>query len=197
MNKLKVSYEIIENLGEAFIQNSSVCKRGNILYFEPLLNSSSIEHPTLNLDSLWQANKSKSEALLPMNPAESNSENRHSHFYLAGLFLFFAGAIFWFWSKKRRLSDSVVIPKDLDVNQESLSDQYYRSIIACEKVVLSMEELDVLLGIDYMEADSRKLRRHRLLQDLKETHPGLITRIKDEKDRRRFLYQVKKGVKAF
>ncbi len=56
--------------------------------------------------------------------------------------------------------------------------------------ILTIEELDVLLGIDHLEADSKKLKRTRLINDLNLRHPNFIERRKDESDKRRFVYIV-------
>ena len=53
-----------------------------------------------------------------------------------------------------------------------------------------MEELDNVLDITHLEAESRKLRRFRRLGELNQLQPGFIIRVKDEEDKRRFLYQI-------
>lgn len=66
-------------------------------------------------------------------------------------------------------------------------------IEASIKNTLDIDELDALLEINHMEFDSRKLKRHRLLSDLEKTNPGLITRQKDDTDKRRFIYVIQKS----
>ena len=63
-------------------------------------------------------------------------------------------------------------------------------IIRHNTKTLSTEELDQLLGIDHMEIESRKAKRHRILAQIEVASPGLIQRIKDESDKRRFVYYV-------
>ena len=67
-------------------------------------------------------------------------------------------------------------------------------ILNHEKIILDIDELDVLLEISHLEPDSRKLKRHRILSDLEKTHPGLILRHKDETDKRRFIYILAKKI---
>jgi uncharacterized LabA/DUF88 family protein len=63
-------------------------------------------------------------------------------------------------------------------------------IILHNSKTLTTEELDQLLGIDHMELESRKAKRHRILAQIDVASPGLINRIKDESDKRRFVYFV-------
>ena len=69
-----------------------------------------------------------------------------------------------------------------------ISNPIIEKIINHEKIILDIDELDVLLEISHLESDSRKLKRHKILSDLEKTHPGLILRQKDETDKRRFIY---------
>lgn len=65
-------------------------------------------------------------------------------------------------------------------------------ILEHNEKTLSTEELDQLLGINHMEVESRKAKRHRILAQIEVASPGLIKRIKDESDKRRFVYYVSK-----
>jgi hypothetical protein len=56
--------------------------------------------------------------------------------------------------------------------------------------LFTQEEFDELLEIDTMEADSKKLKRHRIISELNNNHPNFIERIKDENDKRRNLYKI-------
>ena len=60
------------------------------------------------------------------------------------------------------------------------------------KDLLTQEEFDIIMGIDILEQDSKKLRRHRIISDLNQSHPNFIERIKDETDKRRNLYKINK-----
>lgn len=73
-----------------------------------------------------------------------------------------------------------------------LANPLFEKIAASSKNILDIDELDKLLEIDHMEFDSRKLKRHRILNDLEKSHPGFILRQKDETDKRRFIYEIKK-----
>lgn len=59
---------------------------------------------------------------------------------------------------------------------------------------ITVEELDILFEIDHMEAESKKSKRHRIISHLDQVHPGLITRVKDETDKRKFVYHIDKQI---
>ena len=65
-----------------------------------------------------------------------------------------------------------------------------KKIVKHASKTLSTEELDQILGIEHMELESRKAKRHRILAQIEVASPGLIQRIKDESDKRRFVYFV-------
>ncbi len=66
----------------------------------------------------------------------------------------------------------------------------YQRIVASETTNLTIQELDVLLEIEKLSSDSRKLKRHRLINELNTHYPGLIERVKDLSDRRRNIYKI-------
>ncbi len=66
----------------------------------------------------------------------------------------------------------------------------YQRILSSENTNLTIQELDVLLEIDKLSSDSRKLKRHRLINELNTYYPGLIERVKDLSDRRRNIYKI-------
>lgn len=66
----------------------------------------------------------------------------------------------------------------------------YEKFMGAGKIHLDIDELDSILNIQHMEAESRKLKRHRLLTEIKQVHPNLITTEKDETDKRRNIYKI-------
>ena len=66
-------------------------------------------------------------------------------------------------------------------------------ILDSPKTELSADELDKLLGIDYMEQESRKMKRHRLIIQLNEIYPNLLSREKDQTDKRKTIFKVNKN----
>lgn len=88
----------------------------------------------------------------------------------------------YFYSQKR----NVRIEAASTVHSEN---SLYQRIINSKKS-LTLQELDVILEIDKLSPDSKKLKRHRLINELNSHFPGLITREKDLTDKRRNIYVV-------
>ncbi len=63
-----------------------------------------------------------------------------------------------------------------------------KKIFQIKSECITVEELDRLFEIDHMEMESRKSKRHKIINQLNVDCHGLITRIKDENDKRKFLY---------
>ena len=77
-----------------------------------------------------------------------------------------------------------------DIPAEELKSDLYKAILNCGKLHVSTEELDELLAISHLEPDSKKLKRHRLLNKIEKNHPGFIVRVKDQIDKRQFSYKI-------
>lgn len=136
----------------------------------------------VDLDLLWA--KYNYQALpLILEPAWYQvSQNRI--ILLSLLCVLIALLLFTYWKKRQAAKTNQTL---------ELLNPLVQKIKLVNKHTLDIDELDELLEIYHMESDSRKLKRHRLLSDLEKTNPGLIQRQKDETDRRRFIYIVKKS----
>ena len=69
---------------------------------------------------------------------------------------------------------------------------FYEKIIAYEGQPLRTHQIDELFDIQKLSYDSRKLKRHRLIQEINKKHPNLIQRVKDNEDQRKYLYIINK-----
>ena len=69
---------------------------------------------------------------------------------------------------------------------------YYEKIITHEGQPLRTHQIDELFDIQKLSYDSRKLKRHRLIQEINKKHPNLIQRVKDNGDQRKYLYIINK-----
>lgn len=98
--------------------------------------------------------------------------------------------IFFIYKRKAKVNANKSNPIELDQNQDNQLEILVLKITKLNKGILNMEELDNLLDITHLEAESRKLRRFRKLSEINQLQPGFIIRIKDEEDKRRFLYQI-------
>ena len=79
-----------------------------------------------------------------------------------------------------------------DDNQiDGLNNDIIKSLLQQNKDVLSIDELDAVLKINHLSFDSKKLKRHRLIKDINNASPGLITRIRSDEDQRQFKYKIK------
>lgn len=94
---------------------------------------------------------------------------------IVGLVLLLFG--FSFWMKRKPKSQMKPELANLIQKIETLKGKTIQS-----------EELDDILEISHLIGDSKKLRRHRLLTDIENVHPGLIQRIKMDNDKRKFQY---------
>ena len=75
---------------------------------------------------------------------------------------------------------------------KAVSNPIIQKILLHPESVITLDTLDKLLEIDYMEGESKKTKRHRLMATIESSHPGLIERRKDETDKRRFVYYIHK-----
>jgi len=156
--------EIVEIIGnEVVLQNYDNHKK------EPLL-------VRINLDEIWDKN-------LKMNLIESKQINKENSsvfiITISVLILLVSVVIFYFYKK----SKSTGVSKEYNELEQKL--------ISMNRV-LNTEELDELLGIEHMDVDSKKFKRNRMINEMNQRHPDFIIRIKDDTDKRRYLYQVNK-----
>jgi hypothetical protein len=93
-----------------------------------------------------------------------------------------------FYSKKHKKVE--LSEKWVEIEKHS----YYDRIIAFSGKTLRTYELDELFDIQKLSYDSRKLKRHRLIQEINKQHPKLINRIKDKEDQRKYLYFIGEGL---
>jgi hypothetical protein len=163
-----------EELGiKTSYQNISV--DNNSLFFSNDIHHPSNENlPGVNMITFWNNHKSKAKKII-LNPSYFQQYPKEiSIAILVGVNLI---VIVIFISLKNRVKRKKQTP-------------LIQRIILHNSKTLTTEELDQLLGIDHMELESRKAKRHRILAQIDVASPGLINRIKDESDKRRFVYFV-------
>jgi hypothetical protein len=163
-----------EELGiKTSYQNISV--DNNSLFFSNDIHHPSNENlPGVSMVTFWNNHKSKAKKII-LNPSYFQQYPKEiSIAILVGVNLI---VIVIFISLKNRVKRKKQTP-------------LIQRIILHNSKTLTTEELDQLLGIDHMELESRKAKRHRILAQIDVASPGLINRIKDESDKRRFVYFV-------
>jgi len=163
-----------EELGiKTSYQNISV--DNNSLFFSNDIHHPSNENlPGVSMVTFWNNHKSKAKKI-NLNPTYFQQYPKEIAIsILFGIILLVIAVFIFLKNRIKRKKQTPLIQR----------------IILHNSKTLTTEELDQLLGIDYMELESRKAKRHRILAQIEVASPGLIHRIKDESDKRRFVYFV-------
>lgn len=163
-----------EELGiKTSYQNISV--DNNSLFFSNDIHHPSNENlPGVSMVTFWNNHKSKAKKI-NLNPTYFQQYPKEIAIsILFGIILLVIAVFIFLKNRIKRKKQTPLIQRIIRHNSKTLTT----------------EELDQLLGIDYMELESRKAKRHRILAQIEVASPGLIHRIKDESDKRRFVYFV-------
>ena len=192
INKKEIKFEIIENEKLNLTRNNNfISLKDNSLLFEESNPIKSYRKITqLNLDSVWLVYIKSSSALYKpnQNTTIQPSNGISPLWFLISIIPLIL--IFFIYKRKTKVTASKSNPIELDQIQDNQLEILVLKITKLNKRILNMEELDNLLEITHLEAESRKLRRFRKLSELNQLQPGFIIRVKDEEDKRRFLYQI-------
>ncbi len=156
-----------------------------------------------DLNEVWQQNLKNVKIL---NFGKSETKKADSIFFWPFIFipllLILASAIIYLKYRKKKqapefIEKNIILVEDkndrtIDVQEEVqyIQSHLVTAIKNAKKSILTSDELDELLNISHLEPDSRKLRRFRLLKELSKSHPFMISRVKDNDDKRRFHYKV-------
>jgi len=189
VKKSNLTYVVLNNIGDSFMRHPAEYGINNTVFFN---NEVSLSY-SLNLDSLAKRHAKKFVPILDLK--NQHVPEKKNLFWL--LLLLPLLALLPLYYRKKKLSRLITGDSEngrfLSDNHLSQTNVFYDALIRQEKNILTMEELDCLLEIEHMESDSKKLRRFRIIQNLNDKHPGLITRVKDLNDKRKFLYLLKKN----
>ena len=188
INKKEIKFEIIENEKLNLTRNNNfISLKDNSLLFEESNPIKSYRKITqLNLDSVWLVYIKSSSALYKPN---QNTTIQPSNGISPLWFLISIIPLILIFLYTKGTANKIN-PVVLDQIQATQLEILVLKITKLNKGILNMEELDNLLDITHLEAESRKLRRFRKLSELNQLQPGFIIRVKDEEDKRRFLYQI-------
>ena len=192
INKKEIKFEIIENekLNLTRYNKYGYFKDNSLLFEESNPIKSYRKITQLNLDSVWLVYIKSSSALYKpnQNTTIQPSNGISPLWFLISIIPLIL--IFFIYKRKTKVTASKSNPIELDQIQDNQLEILVLKITKLNKGILNMEELDNLLDITHLEAESRKLRRFRKLSELNQLQPGFIIRVKDEEDKRRFLYQI-------
>ncbi len=192
INKKELKFEIIENEKLNLTRNNNfISFKDNSLQFEqsnPIKIYRKITQ--LNLDSVWLVYIKSSSALYKpnQNTTIQPSNGISPLWFLISIIPLVL--ILIIYRRNTKVTANKSNPIELDQIQDNQLEILFLKIAKLNKGILNMEELDNLLDITHLEAESRKLRRFRKLSELNQLQPGFIIRVKDEEDKRRFLYQI-------
>ena len=158
---------------------------------------------SLDITKIWNANINKT-GLITWKPIETAFTLGFNGFLIVSLVLIIISFLVYKWRIKKK---SKPLSKfDLPANEINIEQMHQKqeantepkelkrivqNFIDLKSEELSWEEMDKILNISHLEGDSRKLRRHRLLKDFPK---GMITRRKDDKDKRRFIYFIDRSI---
>ena len=192
INKKEIKFEIIENEKLNLTRNNNFINfKDNLLLFEESNPIKSYRKITqLNLDSVWLVYIKSSSALYKpnQNTTIQPSNGISPLWFLISIIPLIL--ILIIYRGKTKVTANKIKPIELDQIQNNQLEILALKITKLNKGILNMEELDNVLDITHLEAESRKLRRFRKLSELNQLQPGFIIRVKDEEDKRRFLYQI-------
>lgn len=183
VNNRTQQYELITNDNVPIVLDWLNIKKIDNNNITHLYKGSSINNElitTLNLDSLWKANITTAKLII-FKP--TFFQVYKTQIILAFSFIFLVTVGFWL---NRKLTRQTNKAKPLN----EITNPLILKIINNPALTLNTDEFDELLGIEHMEADSKKLKRHRLLTEIDKEKLGLITREKDPTDKRRSIYRI-------
>jgi hypothetical protein len=163
-----------EELGiKTSYQNISV-DNNTLLFSNDSHHPSNENQPGVSLATFWNNHNSKAKKII-LNPSYFQQYPKEiSIAILLGINLLVITIVIFLKNRIKRKKQTPLIQRIIRHNSKTLTT----------------EELDQLLGIEHMELESRKAKRHRILAQIEVASPSLIHRIKDESDKRRFVYFV-------
>jgi hypothetical protein len=142
----------------------------------------------ISLQKIWQDNKANARPFI-LEPTFLQYVLYYQNIIIITAIVILGLVILLLLRRKRKVRNIIVATApSLEIKKHPSFDM----IVNSPTNNLNTDELDALLQISHMEAESRKLKRHRLLTEIEHMHPGLIQRKKDETDKRRYLYYIEK-----
>lgn len=175
-----LEYVLIKNENQGIITNDKIIGTSNDYLKVKSFGSSETDTiiKKISVNSIWKKSKNKIKKFT----FKSKKKPNRTIFILVTTIILITSTCFLYLNKRKIKKKS---------KATSFTDLHLK-LIEQEKVMLSTDELDEILEISHLEMDSKKLKRHRIINDLNLNHPNFISRIKDENDKRKFLYMIKK-----
>ena len=169
----------------------------NTLTFSKHDNNEKFTSVDLDLNKTWKENKDrvKSFEVTLLNEKKVNRPLFNFKIILAIILSILL--LIYIYYRRIGASIKIVVTKKTSNPEAGLKQELglaeteaIKSILESNQDILSTDELDELLKISHLEQDSKKLKRHRILNEIQKISPNLVTRIKDVNDKRRFIYKI-------
>ncbi len=138
----------------------------------------------IDVDSLFKNRDAGLKLLILGSQPLSDNTNTILYSFVTIIFLVIS-LLFYKRSKRNDL-------KLIDIYGEMPKNRLVQNLIHFNNNIIGVDDLDVIFEINHMEAESKKSKRHRIITNLEQEYPGLITRVKDETDKRKFVYHIDK-----
>lgn len=187
-----LTYLIIDNNGLKNIDYHLKIHRNHLYLMNKSSNQIFENDQVLDIDSLYKTNQTSAIPLiLTPNWWQVFNLKYAQKIYIILLLLLFAYIVNLVFHKLDRKEKKKIISPQISNTEKT--HPLIQVILDSPKTELSADELDKLLGIDYMEQESRKMKRHRLIIQLNEIYPNLLSREKDQTDKRKTIFKVNKN----
>ncbi len=193
INPKNLNYIILDKHGFKFKEYSTSIQN-NHLYIKNKSSSEIFENEQVfDIDSLYKSNQSIAVPLIltPNWLQIFNLKYAKRVYIILLLFLFVYVLNYVFQKLEKRAKGKIKIDETQIPNSEK-QHPLIQVILSSTKKEFTSDELDTLLGIDYMEHESRKMKRHRLIIQLNEIYPNLLSREKDQSDKRKTIFTINK-----
>jgi hypothetical protein len=189
INTKSLTYLIIDNFG--LENNENLFKiHLNQLYIKNINSSHTAEtEQLLDLDSLYKTHQKLAIPLVLTPNWWQNFYFKYSKsIYIILLLLLLVFVFYYVFKKLNKKAKGITKTLEPQIQNIEKTHPLIEAILASSKTELSADELDNLLGIFYMEQESKKMKRHRLIIQLNEIYPNLISRKKELIDKRKTIY---------
>lgn len=187
-----LTYLIIDKNGFKNIDYRLKIHRNHLYLMNKSSNQIFENDQVLDIDSLYETNQTSAVPLiLTPNWLQIFNLKYARKIYIILLLLLFAYIVNLVFHKLDKKEKKKIISPQISNTEKT--HPLIQVILDSPKTELSADELDKLLGIDYMEQESRKMKRHRLIIQLNEIYPNLLSREKDQTDKRKTIFKVNKN----
>ncbi len=179
-----LNYIVLKNEEVGLLEFGTILKMNKNSLFIESRGSSYINKLSnkIDLDKIWKTNYRKIQQLhFTKFSTKINSYSNYFLIVLLSVITLIIGLIILKVKKSKN-----------EIEENNNFTEIHQRLFSHQNNSFTTDELDVVLEIDHLEADSKKLKRHRIINDLNQTHTNFIERIKDNNDKRKYIYIINK-----